>query len=150
MASEARLTSYTAIAKGDVPRRHWRRLSRAMRSSGGYRGMASWTGTMFEYLMPELFLPLTQDSLLYETAKFCVYVQKSAAAAAVRGAYPKALFTRLTRRLITDIRRTAAPGLRSSAARIQSLSLHRTPAFSPSPLTPAPPLRICVGSKSAA
>lgn len=43
MASEARLTSYTAIAKGDVPRRHWRRLSRAMRSSGGYRGMASWT-----------------------------------------------------------------------------------------------------------
>lgn len=76
MASEARLTSYTAIAKGDVPRRHWRRLSRAMRSSGGYRGMASWTGTMFEYLMPELFLPLTQDSLLYETAKFCVYVQK--------------------------------------------------------------------------
>lgn len=33
MASEARLTSYTAIAKGDVPRRHWRRLSRAMRSS---------------------------------------------------------------------------------------------------------------------
>ncbi len=76
MASEARLTSYTAIAKGDVPRRHWRRLSRAMRSAGGYRGMASWTGTMFEYLMPELFLPLTQDSLLFETAKFCVFVQK--------------------------------------------------------------------------
>lgn len=105
---------------------------------------------MFEYLMPELFLPLTQDSLLYETAKFCVYVQKSAAAAEARGAYPKARFTRLTRRLITATRLTAAPGLRSSAARIQSLSLHRTPAFSPSPLTPAPPLRICVGSKSAA
>ena len=76
MASEARLTSYTAVSKGDVPRKHWRRLSRAMRSSGGYRGMASWTGTMFEYLMPELFLPLTQDSLLFETAKFCVFVQK--------------------------------------------------------------------------
>lgn len=76
MASEARLTSYLAVAKGDVPRRHWRRLSRAMRSSGGYHGMASWTGTMFEYLMPELFLPLNQDSLLYETAKYCMYVQK--------------------------------------------------------------------------
>lgn len=76
MASEARLTSYLAVAKGDVPRRHWRRLSRAMRSSGGYQGMASWTGTMFEYLMPELFLPLTPDSLLYETAKYCMYVQK--------------------------------------------------------------------------
>lgn len=76
MASEARLTSYLAVARGDVPRRHWRRLSRAMRSSGGYQGMASWTGTMFEYLMPELFLPLTPDSLLYETAKYCMYVQK--------------------------------------------------------------------------
>ena len=76
MASEARLTSYLAVAKGDVPRRHWRSLSRAMRSSGGYQGMASWTGTMFEYLMPELFLPLAPDSLLYETAKYCMYVQK--------------------------------------------------------------------------
>ncbi len=76
MASEARLTSYLAVAKGDVPRRHWRRLSRAMRSVGGYQGMASWTGTMFEYLMPELFLPLAPDSLLYETAKYCMYVQK--------------------------------------------------------------------------
>ncbi len=77
MASEARLTSYTAVAKGDVPRRHWRRLSRVMRSFRGYRGMASWTGTMFEYLMPELFLPLERDGLLYETAKFCLCVQKS-------------------------------------------------------------------------
>ncbi len=76
MASEAQLTSYIAIAKGDVPRRHWRRLSRAMRQFGGYRGMISWTGTMFEYLMPVLFLPLVADSLLYETAKLCVFVQK--------------------------------------------------------------------------
>ncbi len=81
MASEARLTSYTAVAKGDAPRRHWRRLSRVMRAFCGYRGMASWTGTMFEYLMPELFLPLERDSLLYETAKFCVYVQKKRRAA---------------------------------------------------------------------
>ena len=48
MASEAQLTSYAAVAKGDVPRRHWRKLSRAMRQYGGYRGMVSWTGTMFE------------------------------------------------------------------------------------------------------
>lgn len=76
MSSEARLTSFVGIAKGDLPRSHWRRLSRVLRSDGGYRGMASWTGTMFEYLMPELFLPLTPDSLLYETAKFCLRVQK--------------------------------------------------------------------------
>lgn len=76
MASEARLTSYLAVAKGDVPRRHWRRLSRAMRSRDGYMGMASWTGTMFEYLMPSLFLPMPRNSLMYESAKYCLYVQK--------------------------------------------------------------------------
>ena len=67
---------YVAIAKGDVPRKHWRHLSRALVAKDGYRGMASWSGSMFEYLMPELFLPLCRDSLLYETAKFCVYVQR--------------------------------------------------------------------------
>lgn len=76
MASEARLTSYLAVAKGDVPRAHWRRLSRAMLSYSGYQGMASWTGTMFEYIMPELFLPLVRDSLMYETTKYCMFVQK--------------------------------------------------------------------------
>ena len=76
LSSEARLTGYVAIAKGDVDRRHWRRLSRAQVQKDGYRGMASWTGTMFEYLMPELFLPLAKESLLWESAKFCLYVQR--------------------------------------------------------------------------
>ena len=57
-------------------RRHWRRLSRALVSKDGYRGLASSTGTMFEYLMPELFLPLCRDSLLWESARFCLYVQR--------------------------------------------------------------------------
>ena len=77
MSSEARLTAYVAIAQGAVDRRHWRRLGRAQVQKDGFRGMASWTGTMFEYLMPELVMPLYRDSLLYETARFCVYVQKS-------------------------------------------------------------------------
>ena len=76
LSSEARLTGYLAIARGDAPRRHWRRLSRAMVKMDGFRGMASWTGTTFEYLMPELFLPLCRDSLLYESARFCLYVQR--------------------------------------------------------------------------
>jgi len=76
LASEARLTSYLAVARGDVPIRHWRRLSRAQLQKDGYRGLASWTGTMFEYLMPELFLPLYRGSLLSETARFCLYVQR--------------------------------------------------------------------------
>ena len=76
MASEAMLTSYIALARGQVPLRHWKRLSRAQLQKDGYRGLASWTGTMFEYLMPMLFLPLYHASLLYETARFCLYVQK--------------------------------------------------------------------------
>lgn len=75
-ASEARLTSYLAVAKGDVPKKHWEALSRVMRRYRGYSGMASWTGTMFEYLMPELFLPMYRNGLIYETAKYCVFVQK--------------------------------------------------------------------------
>ena len=77
MSSEARLTAYIAIAKGEIPRRHWRHLSRALVEKDGYRGMVSWTGTMFEYLMPELILPLYRDSLFYETAHFCLHAQKS-------------------------------------------------------------------------
>ena len=76
LASEARLTGYYAVAHGDVPLRHWRQLSRALVGKDGYRGLASWTGTMFEYLMPELFLPLERGSLLWESARFCLYVQR--------------------------------------------------------------------------
>ncbi len=79
LASEARQTSYIAVARGDVPRKHWRRLGRALVSKDGYRGMASWTGTMFEYFMPELLLPCYENSLIYESLKFCLYVQKKSA-----------------------------------------------------------------------
>ncbi|MDR3209553.1 MAG: hypothetical protein LBT36_02880, partial [Oscillospiraceae bacterium] len=78
LASEAMLTSYLAVARGDVPRRHWRALSRAQLGKNGYRGCASWTGTMFEYLMPFLFLPCPRHSLLYENARFCVYIHERA------------------------------------------------------------------------
>ena len=76
MASEAMLTSYLAVARGQAPLRHWQRLSRAQLQKDGYRGLASWSGTMFEYLMPALFLPYDRASLLYESARFCLYVQR--------------------------------------------------------------------------
>ncbi|MGE4483528.1 MAG: glucoamylase family protein [Oscillospiraceae bacterium] len=76
LASEARQTSFIAIARGDVPRKHWRRLGRALVSVDRFAGVASWTGTMFEYLMPNLLLPCYRDSLIYESSKFCVYTQK--------------------------------------------------------------------------
>ena len=58
MASEARLLSYIALAQGQVEHRHWAALSRAQASAHGYQGMVSWFGTMFEYFMPHLLLPL--------------------------------------------------------------------------------------------
>ena len=76
MASEARLTSYVACARGEVPVRHWQALSRAQLSLDGWRGLASWSGSMFEYLMPELFLPLVPGSMLWETGRFCLYAQR--------------------------------------------------------------------------
>lgn len=76
MASEARQTSYIAVARGEVEPRHWRRLSRALVSWDHYCGMASWTGTMFEYFMPHLLLPAEPNSLLYESLTFCAYAQR--------------------------------------------------------------------------
>ena len=76
MASEARLASYLAVAMGEVTPRHWRRLSRALVGDNDWCGMASWTGTMFEYFMPNLLLPCERGSLMYESLSFCVYAQK--------------------------------------------------------------------------
>ena len=75
LESEQRLCAYYAIAAGQVSVRHWNALSRAQLEFDGYRGCASWSGSMFEYLMPDIFLPLVNCSLLSESAKFCVYVQ---------------------------------------------------------------------------
>lgn len=75
MASEARLSSYIATARGDVRVRHWARLNRSLVGRRRYCGMVSWSGTMFEYFMPQLLLPSPVDSMIYETLCFCVCVQ---------------------------------------------------------------------------
>ena len=54
LASEARLASFIAIAKGDVPASHWFRLGRALTPVGRGSALISWSGSMFEYLMPAL------------------------------------------------------------------------------------------------
>ncbi|HEX4999015.1 MAG TPA: glucoamylase family protein [Terriglobia bacterium] len=63
LASEARLTSLVAIAKGDVPAEHWFALGRPYTTSDG-QVLLSWSGTMFEYLMPLLFTRSFRNSLL--------------------------------------------------------------------------------------
>lgn len=76
IASEARILSYTAIMLGKVPPAHWQSLSRACVSLADGSAPLSWSGTMFEYLMPELFLPTPGHTLLAEAARICVLAQK--------------------------------------------------------------------------
>ncbi len=67
LASEARLASYIAIAWGQVPERHWFKLGRPLMRLDGRVVLLSWGGTMFEYLLPTLFLPDFPYTLLNET-----------------------------------------------------------------------------------
>ena len=64
LASEARLTSFLAIARGEVPVEHWWALGRPFGSAYGRLPLLSWSGTMFEYLMPLLFTQTHENSLL--------------------------------------------------------------------------------------
>ncbi len=77
LASECRLTSYLAIAKGDVRTRHWVRLGRSV-TAVGRRGAAllSWSGSMFEYLMPHLVMRSPAGGLLNTTARRVVERQR--------------------------------------------------------------------------
>ena len=67
LASEARVASFIAIAKGDVPQEHWFRMGRQLTAVDGGRALISWTGTMFEYLMPLLIMRDYRKTLLGET-----------------------------------------------------------------------------------
>jgi cyclic beta-1,2-glucan synthetase len=72
LASEARLASFVAIAKGDIPSRHWFRLGRAMTPIDRGSALISWSGSMFEYLMPSLVMRAPIGSLLEQTNRLVV------------------------------------------------------------------------------
>ena len=72
LASEARLGSFMAIAKDDVPVAHWFHLSRPMTPVGVGSALVSWSGSMFEYLMPALVMHSPPGSLLEETYRLVV------------------------------------------------------------------------------
>ena len=72
LASEARLTSFIAIAKGDVPSAHWFRLGRALTPVDRGSALVSWSGSMFEYLMPSLVLSSPPASLFDLTCRLVV------------------------------------------------------------------------------
>jgi cyclic beta-1,2-glucan glucanotransferase len=67
LASESRLASFVAVAKGDAPQEHWFHLGRRLTPVGSSRALISWTGTMFEYLMPLLVMRSYDRTLLDQT-----------------------------------------------------------------------------------
>ncbi|MDF1708338.1 MAG: glucoamylase family protein [Paracoccaceae bacterium] len=77
LASEARLASLFAIAKGDVDTRHWFRLGRAATPMGAGSALISWSGSMFEYLMPSLVMRAPEGSVLAETNRWIVRRQQA-------------------------------------------------------------------------
>ena len=75
LASEARLSSFVAIAQGQLPQESWFALGRLLTSAGGEPLLLSWSGSMFEYLMPLLVMPTYEQSLLDHTCKAAVTCQ---------------------------------------------------------------------------
>ncbi len=75
LASEARLCSYVAVALGQVPQDHWFSLGRLLVAAQGGPTLISWSGSMFEYLMPLLVMPNYDNTLLDQTCRRAVRLQ---------------------------------------------------------------------------
>jgi cyclic beta-1,2-glucan synthetase len=72
LASEARLCVFVAIAQGHLPQESWFALGRLLTTAGGEPILLSWSGSMFEYLMPQLVMPTYERTLLGQTARAAV------------------------------------------------------------------------------
>ncbi|MGK2953569.1 MAG: cyclic beta 1-2 glucan synthetase, partial [Thiobacillus sp.] len=72
LASEARLASFLLISQGQIPQKHWFSLGRLLTSHGGDVSLISWSGSMFEYLMPQLIMPSYPNTLLEQACKAAV------------------------------------------------------------------------------
>ena len=75
LASEARLASFLLIAEGQLPQKHWFSLGRLLTSHGGGVSLISWSGSMFEYLMPRLLMPAYPNTLLEQSCTTAVLRQ---------------------------------------------------------------------------
>ena len=76
LASEARLASFLAVAKNEAPPAHWFHLSRPTRVTRSRRALLSWSGTMFEYLMPAIYTRLYDQTLLADACHTAVSLQR--------------------------------------------------------------------------
>jgi cyclic beta-1,2-glucan synthetase len=112
LASEARLASFVAIAKGDVPQEHWFHLGRPLVGAGGRPTLVSWSGSMFEYLMPLLLTKTYPGTLLDQTCSNIVRVQiEYARARGVPWGISESAFNFLDRRGHYQYKAFGVPGL---------------------------------------
>ncbi len=72
LASEARLASFVAIAQGQLPQQNWFALGRLLTNAGSGATLLSWSGSMFEYLMPLLVMPSYEDTLIDDSCRAAV------------------------------------------------------------------------------
>jgi len=75
LASEARLLSFLAVARGEVPQKHWFSLGRSLANTAGGKALISWSGTMFEYLMPFIVMRDFPTTILGRTGRAVVSAQ---------------------------------------------------------------------------
>jgi hypothetical protein len=75
LASEARIASFLAVTKGDIPQQSWFRLDRSHVMVRGYPALLSWTGTMFEYMMPSLWMRTFPNTLISRSLESAVRIQ---------------------------------------------------------------------------
>jgi len=77
LASESRIALFVGIAKDDIPQESWFQLGRPQGIGQGVAGLLSWTGTMFEYLMPALWMRIYPNTLLERAATAAVQLQRA-------------------------------------------------------------------------
>ncbi|MFZ1938028.1 MAG: glucoamylase family protein [Terracidiphilus sp.] len=77
VASEARIATFLAIARGDIPQQSWQKLGRDHTYAYGRFLLLSWSGTMFEYLMPALWMRTYPGTMIARTQEACVQVQRA-------------------------------------------------------------------------
>jgi hypothetical protein len=77
IASEARIATFLAIARDEINQQSWFKLGREHTRAFGHFLLLSWTGTMFEYLMPALWMRSYPDTLIWRTLTACVKVQRA-------------------------------------------------------------------------
>ncbi len=88
LSSEARIASFLAVAKGDIPQQAWFRLDRTHVLVKGRAALVSWTGTMFEYLMPSLWMETFPNTLLSRSLDSAVRIQRDHVRSLRRGNLP--------------------------------------------------------------